>query len=270
MSVLRWRQTAWLAFKFTVAVTLVSAIGAPAILYATGNAVQPMHVILAALFPVVLAPLVVVPLIRRNIGLHELRVELERLARTDTLTGLPNRRAFFERINALFARDNGAAACAVMMVDIDGFKRINDRYGHDGGDAYLRSVGDALRRIVIPSECEGGPVIGRLGGEEFAIAVPGADRDRATVLAERICSGVRRLVCSHEGEPISTTVSVGVALREPGESVLAAIKRADRAVYEAKRAGRNRWRLADLADVGPEEARPLSKVRLRESPPQAA
>lgn len=270
MSVLRWRQTAWLAFKVTVAVTLVSAIGAPAILYATGNAVQPMHVILAVLFPVVLAPVVVVPLIRSNIGLRELRVELERLARTDTLTGMPNRRAFFERINALFARDNGTAACAVMMVDIDGFKRINDRYGHDGGDAYLRSVGDTLRRIVIPSECEGAPVVGRLGGEEFAIALPGADRDRAAILAERICSGVRRLVCSHEGEQISTTVSVGVALREPGESVLAAIKRADRAVYEAKRAGRNRWRLAGPADVGPEDARPLSKVRLRESPPQAA
>lgn len=161
---------------------------------------------------------------------------MERLATTDDLTGLLNRRAFFARADAarlLSLRRH--QPITLLMLDIDHFKRLNDRFGHATGDEALvkfsAACDDALREHDI---------LGRLGGEEFALALPGTDLDGAMDTAERLRLAVvdtRLLTC---GNSYTMTVSIGVVLIGPEEDLALALARADHALYEAKRAGRNR------------------------------
>jgi diguanylate cyclase (GGDEF)-like protein len=169
------------------------------------------------------------------------QAELERLAGTDVLTGLPNRRAFFERADQIFARATIAgASVAAMMVDIDRFKAINDTRGHNTGDAILSAVAVTIRDAVAGSGAEDS-IVARLGGEEFAIIVMGLQPSAVARLAEKIGHDTRRVEHRHGGETISATVSIGVSLRRDDAVVDAVLKAADDAVYAAKRAGRDRW-----------------------------
>ena len=161
---------------------------------------------------------------------------MERLATTDDLTSLLNRRAFFARADAarlLALRQR--QPITLLMLDIDHFKQLNDRFGHATGDEALvkfaATCSDALREHDI---------LGRLGGEEFALALPGTDLDGALLAAERLRQGVldtRLLTC---GNSYTMTVSIGVVLIDPEEDLPDALARADHALYEAKRNGRNR------------------------------
>ena len=161
---------------------------------------------------------------------------MQRLATTDDLTGLLNRRAFFARAEAarlLSLRLD--QPITLLMLDIDHFKQLNDRFGHATGDEALvkfaATCNDALREHDI---------LGRLGGEEFALALPGTDLDGALHVAERLRQGVvdtRLLTC---GNHYTMTVSIGLVLVDPDEDLATALARADHALYEAKRNGRNR------------------------------
>ena len=152
------------------------------------------------------------------------------------LTGLLNRRAFFARAEAarlLSLRLD--QPITLLMLDIDHFKQLNDRFGHATGDEALvkfaATCNDALREHDI---------LGRLGGEEFALALPGTDLDGALHVAERLRQGVvdtRLLTC---GNHYTMTVSIGLVLVDPDEDLATALARADHALYEAKRNGRNR------------------------------
>jgi two-component system cell cycle response regulator len=158
-----------------------------------------------------------------------------RMAVTDVLTGLSSRR-YFEDASSGLARRRGRAA-AVLMLDIDHFKRVNDTHGHDGGDQVLREVARRLSRSVRP-----GDVLARYGGEEFAVLLPNTTPADAWAVAERI----RGAVCDHpvevgEGVAITITVSIGVACRPadvPESGQLTPL--ADQMLYQAKQAGRNR------------------------------
>lgn len=168
---------------------------------------------------------------------HELRAArdaAEALARTDGLTGLLNRRALFETGEARFSDAmRGSRPFSTLLLDLDHFKSINDRFGHGAGDAVLVALADALRSTGRTSD-----LIGRLGGEEFAILVPETDAVGALGLAER----VRRAVGSIDirGLP-RVAVSIGVAeMRRDDDRLDTLIARADRALYEAKRRGRDR------------------------------
>jgi len=164
--------------------------------------------------------------------------ELLVLATTDFLTGLPNRREFMSRLDAehnRLQRDVGGRA-AVLMLDIDHFKDVNDEYGHPVGDAVLRHLSalmrDSQRKI---------DVLGRVGGEEFAALLPGADLDAAHAFAERLRQRIADTPLLLEGHSFSVTVSVGIAALAPDDaSGDAALVRADKALYSAKRSGRNR------------------------------
>ena len=161
---------------------------------------------------------------------------MERLATTDDLTGLLNRRAFFARAEAarlLSLRLD--QPITLLMLDIDHFKQLNDRFGHATGDEAL---------VKFSATCSEGlrehDILGRLGGEEFALALPGTDLDGALHAAERLRQGVvdtRLLTC---GNNYTMTVSIGVVIIDPDENVPTALARADHALYEAKRNGRNR------------------------------
>jgi diguanylate cyclase (GGDEF)-like protein len=155
------------------------------------------------------------------------------LAMTDELTGLPNRRLVLERLDRLLATPGGR--CALLIADLDHFKAINDQHGHPAGDDMLRAAAAALRDAVR----EPG-VIGRLGGEEFVLLLPDADEAAALVLAQRLLLQVRELDVSRRLGAHRLTVSVGLTLSVPGDTVGRMLRRADSALYAAKAGGRDR------------------------------
>lgn len=177
---------------------------------------------------------------RRIAALRSSLTEMRRRASIDGLTGLANRDTFDARLRRAVGRAKGPGGkpfCALLF-DVDHFKRFNDRYGHGTGDMVLKLVARLLT-----AGAEGADVVARYGGEEFAILLTGADVDAGRLAAQRICDGLRgrRLVKRETGEDIGrVTVSAGVAAHRAGESAIALMERADRALYEAKRAGRDR------------------------------
>jgi diguanylate cyclase (GGDEF)-like protein len=161
----------------------------------------------------------------------------ERLARVDTLTGLPNRLQLAED-EASIVRSVESQPMLVAMIDIDRFKRFNDEMGHLFGDRVLREVASSLRTVLRSTDH-----VYRFGGEEFLVVAPCDSQATAGRLAERLRRAVEQLpMSSRTGEKVrSITVSVGVTLCDSGEDALpAAIERADEALYQAKRTGRNR------------------------------
>ena len=169
------------------------------------------------------------------------QVELERLAVRDGLTGLVNRRGFDERLDVELSRAiRDQQSMALIMIDVDHFKRFNDTYGHQLGDECLRQVASALSMAVLrPSD-----LVARYGGEEFAVILPSVDQAGACAVAERIRQGIAALAIVHSGndELGVVTVSVGLACGIParGTKEKDLITLADRALYQAKHAGRNR------------------------------
>jgi diguanylate cyclase (GGDEF)-like protein/PAS domain S-box-containing protein len=166
--------------------------------------------------------------------LAELR--LERLANTDELTGLPNRRHFLETVRKEIVRSRRfGKSLSVGMVDIDDFKKVNDVHGHGVGDLALQHVARTMthgQRAI--------DVVGRLGGEEFCILFPETGMDAGTVAAERVVKVLADSVFEHGDLKLRLTVSIGLAEHAHGEDVDALLKRADDALYEAKRSGKNR------------------------------
>jgi len=162
---------------------------------------------------------------------------LERVAKVDMLTQIPNRRGLL----AEFARElsrarREAAPLALALFDLDHFKRINDEFGHPAGDAVLRQV---VQRIAASAREH--DILGRFGGEEFALILPRADRAAASAAAERVRTAVEATAFADGDRKMATTLSAGIAvLGEDGADWDALIDAADRALYEAKRRGRNR------------------------------
>jgi diguanylate cyclase (GGDEF)-like protein len=166
---------------------------------------------------------------RHEQAVEELNRELVRTARIDTVTGIGNRRALDEAILSL-----AGTRLAAVLLDLDHFKAFNDRNGHLAGDEALARLGAILRQAVRRQD-----LVFRYGGEEFLILVPGADRESAAALAERVRLAVQD---DTTAGPWHLTVSAGVAVadRFSAGSPLGLLRRADAALYQAKRAGRNR------------------------------
>lgn len=163
------------------------------------------------------------------------QAELRRLARNDPLTGTLNRLALDEAAHAMFKHATPRLG-AVLMIDADHFKAINDRFGHASGDQVLAALAQGIVGCL-----RAGDVLGRVGGEEFLVLLPDTDIDAAVTLAETLRATVARMQVLLDGEPQSVTISIGAAAREPADTSPAVlIHRADRALYTAKHAGRNR------------------------------
>ena len=159
----------------------------------------------------------------------------EQEANTDFLTGLMSRKAWWlqaERYCAQALRTR--RPLAMLLLDIDHFKRINDTHGHAAGDAVLRHFG-----LLATATLRTGDHVGRVGGEEFAVLFPDLRSDAVMEVADRLLDSVRRTPCSHGGSTISYTFSAGVTDWVPGENLQAFFERADRKLYAAKAAGRN-------------------------------
>jgi len=164
-------------------------------------------------------------------GWRQAEADARRLAETDPLTGIANRRTFLQCLSRL-SRDP-AEGFAVLMLDLDDFKRLNDQYGHLHGDEVLVNVAHTLsQRLRVDDH------LARYGGEEFIVALPRAGLGRAADVAER-------LRCAVADCGARTTVSIGCAVRQPGESAASVVRRADDALLAMKRAGKNGVHLAD-------------------------
>lgn len=173
----------------------------------------------------------------------KLETDLREQASTDALTGLPNRRYFLHRLEdelERVRRRTTIEAC-VLMLDLDHFKRINDQYGHAAGDSLLRHFANLLRHELRATD-----TAGRMGGEEFAVILPGSSLQAAQGFAQRICDKLVQHPMSFGRNEVSVTVSIGIAsISDDDLSADAVLFRADGALYQAKDQGRNRVQLAD-------------------------
>jgi diguanylate cyclase len=173
-----------------------------------------------------------------------LEAELRRVsdeAATDALTQVSNRRGLeqaFEAEAARCLRSAGAGPAttlAVGLIDIDNFKKLNDRLGHGAGDQALKSLAAGVRERLRPVDH-----IARFGGEEFVLLLPGTELDAAQQALTRLQRSLSAALFLHEGEEVFVTFSAGVTLWREGEALDATLARADEALYEAKRTGKNR------------------------------
>ncbi len=187
-------------------------------------------------------------------------LELRRLATTDGLTGISTRRAFKEDANkyVALARRHRSQLSAIAF-DIDRFKTINDTYGHAAGDVVLKAVTEVVGQTLRQSD-----LLGRLGGEEFAVILPDTDAAGAMAVAEKLRHAIAALAFPGSRPPMRVTASLGVAVLDPGADDLdALLVKADEALYEAKGAGRNRclaWRGATVATTRQIERRRVLKA----------
>jgi diguanylate cyclase (GGDEF)-like protein len=182
------------------------------------------------------------PMVRRIVRYTS---DLLKLASTDPLTGVLNRRSFLESASAELRRAhrNGKPSC-LMSIDADHFKRINDTHGHLAGDQVLKAMASTLAARI-----RRGDVLGRIGGEEFAVLVPGMAIEPALQLAERLRSDIARLTTPTDAGSVSFTVSIGVTpVREEEGELTAALGRADKGLYAAKSGGRNQ--VAEFSGAG--------------------
>jgi diguanylate cyclase (GGDEF)-like protein len=175
---------------------------------------------------------------RKNRELAETNEIIDRLARTDALTGLANRRTLFEALRREIVRtERLGEGFSLIIIDLDQFKSINDEYGHLIGDQVLVSAAAVFASQLRPYD-----LAARYGGEEFVLLLPGTSQDQAAVVAERVRNAISKL---EVGEyPRGITVSLGAACWMTGETAEETIARADKALYRAKQSGRNRVEVA--------------------------
>lgn len=182
-----------------------------------------------------------------------LEQELWSLAHLDPLTSLPNRRAFRDSARIKLAESQTAhRPCAVITIDIDHFKRVNDAYGHGAGDTVLRRVADIIQAPLRPNT----DMAARMGGEEFAIIMPDTDTDSAIAFAEKLRKRIEQTIVVVGEHEISPTVSLGVALNRKSTNLDDLLERADRALYTAKRTGRNK--VCTEIDIQASEVKPAA------------
>jgi diguanylate cyclase (GGDEF)-like protein len=161
------------------------------------------------------------------------RRDLHRMAQTDSMTGLLNRRAFEEILARELVRSNqNGKSVAVLQVDIDRFKQVNDRWGHQAGDEVIRRVGDSLQKTMRPSDA-----LSRFGGEEFMILLREVTPEQSGEIAGRLRAGIAGLTDLPGG--VRLTVSIGVAASHPFDIPHELLRRCDEALYRSKRGGRN-------------------------------
>jgi len=194
----------------------------------------------AIILPMIIAPLCTGIVGYQSVSNHRRMLEVSRLARTDEMTGLANRRAFMHAANAQFeATDFEYSGLSVLIIDLDHFKQVNDAHGHDAGDEVLIQ---ASQQITNASPKDS--FVARLGGEEFAVLMPYESVAQLHQRAEAIRQQVGSEPCHYQGKRIHVSASLGVGIANARDSVSSVLSRADNALYEAKDNGRNRFVVA--------------------------
>lgn len=246
---LQWR-TIVLRFGRLPSVILISAVSILTSLLLTLSAFALMQepvifwaVLIAIIVPAVIAPTVSHFMIGLVFELEKTRAELFQIATRDSLTQVYNRRFFMERLEEESARaERQNRHLSIMMIDVDEFKTINDRHGHLKGDQVLVAIAQTCANMLRPYD-----ILARFGGEEFVVLMPNTTLWQACEIAERIRIAVAEVHLNQITEnPVKVTVSLGIGQVEAGDlGFRAMLNRADAAMYQAKRDGRNRWAVAE-------------------------
>lgn len=198
------------------------------------SALAPRILMASATLPVLIgAPLFFYFSLRLR-GLAIANLRLDRVARTDDLTACLNRRAFTARTDAWLQDPGSPSSGALLMIDADNFKSINDLYGHDNGDEALAIIARAIRTVL-----RGGDLVGRVGGEEFAVFLPSVTEHQARTVAERIRMSVIVACFAPTGQAHPLSVSIGGVAFTETASFAELFRLADQRLYSAKHAGRN-------------------------------
>lgn len=237
----RFNAVAIITIAFTAASVIVTAT-AIVLFDRLGLSMVPwITLAFAAVVPLLVAPPIAWILVGLLLNSFRVEQEMRQLASFDSLTGLPSRHAFFESANSHVSLANrNQSIFAVLLIDLDHFKAINDNYGHPAGDAILKLFADVLNSVARRSD-----IIGRMGGEEFAMVLPSTTTDRALEFSERLHAAIGQAVLKYGNSMIGYTVSIGIACSTNGQvnNLDILLTRADLALYQAKRGGRNQTRL---------------------------
>lgn len=225
-------------WRFTTGIAAVVLLGSAALRFV----ILPPDLAMRTLLPgSVMALVLAAPLAwvvgQRMRAICRLGARLEHAINHDLLTGVHTRLSFYEKAARLQGR-----RCAVIVTDIDNFKGFNDRHGHFAGDQALRQFA-----AILTSNCRAADIVARFGGEEFVLVIIGAGAASALAVAERLAARVRASPIFFGEQSLRLTASFGVAILSPGGEMDGAIQQADRALYRAKHAGRDRTCLYDPA-----------------------
>lgn len=200
-------------------------------------------IFIATIIPLVVAPLSSWPLIGLLFKIDTLEREMRKLATFDSLTELLSRHAFFHNAKAFIELANREKIIfSVIILDIDKFKNINDNYGHSAGDEILKNFAKITHSIL-----RKGDIIGRIGGDEFALLLPNSTENAAYSLSQRLLHAIEGSVINYDNLSLKYTVSMGLLSVPPTESdtIENILKKADQSLYLAKRSGRNRTMIFD-------------------------
>lgn len=230
------RQALWFALQIGLYAMLSAVVVTALIMEITGKVIPDIYGF-SIIVPLVVAPPIGYWIANLIYEITLLGEEVKRIAYVDELTGIANRRAFFEQALDFVAQaKNTDEATSVILIDIDHFKNINDTYGHKTGDALLVLVADTLTRSI----GENNGVVGRIGGEEFVVLVMDKNSSDALARADQIRLDIKNAAIEARNEHICVTASIGLAIHKPGEELDDTLIRADKALYLAKNAGRDR------------------------------
>ena len=228
-----------LSYVFLLVITAVGLLPHAPGRAELAHAVPPISQLVASGSLVALSVIVTTSLVLRQMtALDRMNKRLAELSHLDELTGLYNRRYLLAEVRRQLDRVARGASCGVMMIDLDGFKRVNDQQGHDAGDLLLMDIAGALS-----SETRAVDIVARYGGDEFVIVLPDVAGDGMLTAAERVVEAVAR-VGRERWSATPVTASVGLTMARPEDEISTVLRRADSEAYTAKRAGGNRVAVA--------------------------
>jgi diguanylate cyclase (GGDEF)-like protein len=196
----------------------------------------PRRLLVTGIISFVVAAPITYYILEQKRKLAKLSRELAFMASIDQMSGLLNRTSFIHAIKENLHTPKGAATGgSFLFVDIDNFKSLNDRFGHSVGDDAIRSVAEAIK-----THCDNGNIAGRIGGEEFGLFLPKANKKSALSIAENLRRQVRKIVVRRDEKQERLSVSIGVSIHKSGQTISTFVQNADEAMYQAKEAGRNK------------------------------
>ncbi len=219
---------------YVLCISFIAVVGTAVLDYLMRGPVAFEHDLLTTLvIPLLLAPPIAYDAVLKRQKISGLNLRLQESLDHDALTNTKSRKFLFESYEAI-AREQAAFPLAVMQIDADHFKNINDTYGHMIGDTALQHLAAVLKSV-----CRAEDVVCRLGGEEFAMVLPGMTERAARAVAMRVLDRLNNSVIKTPNGSISVQASIGITLQQSGENLQAALARADRGLYGAKGRGRN-------------------------------
>jgi len=233
--------------KTIIVIALIAIIGSVLVFIPIGylllGEIHPVDIIIAMLIPMIISPIISWYTVGLIFKIHNLEVKMRELATFDSLTKVMSRKAFLTNALTIYElMQRNKLSLAILYIDIDNFKNINDTYGHIVGDEVLKDFGHILKEYK-----RGSDLVGRLGGEEFAIVLPKTDVEGATTFADNLRKTVNNSIVKYKDITISYTISIGISVLDQNNHVdfNNLIKQSDEALYFAKNSGKNCTKLYD-------------------------